>query len=203
MNTDQEVTTYLEALALELTRLGVSEQYHILISGGAWMLLQRQRRATEDIDFALLATAPRRPEQGKLIRVNLQRKGEIANRGSTTRFSQAVRAVASAYGLADDWINDESAVYLYDDAPLAEASFWRDFQQILFVYLPSAEYVFSLKIASYRRKDQSDVKVLIEQLGIKSREQAQAICDKYLLPEAQTFWEVPKKLRRIFRNAGA
>jgi len=200
MNTDQEIATYLEALALELKRLGVTTQYHILISGGAWMLLQQQQRSTEDIDFALLAAAPRRPKQGKLIRVDIQRKGEIANRGSNTLFSQAVRTIASVYGLEDDWLNDESAVYLYDDAPSADAYFWCDFQKVLFIYLPSAEYVFSLKIASYRRKDQPDVKVLIERLGIRSREQAQAICDKHLLPEAQAFWEVPKKLRRIFKN---
>lgn len=199
MDTDQEVATYLEALALELKRLEVNAQYHILISGGAWMLLQRHRRATEDIDFALLATVPSSPRRDQLIRVSIQRRGEIAGRGSRTVFSQAAATVAQAYGLDDDWINDESAVYLYDDAPEVDVSFWRDFQQILYIYLPSAEYVFALKIASYRRKDQPDIKTLIEELGIGNREQARAIIDKYLLPEAQIFWEVPKKLKRIFR----
>jgi hypothetical protein len=114
-------------------------------------------------------------------------------------FSQAARAVAAAYGLEDDWINDESASYLYDDAPEADVYFWASFQHVLYIYLPNAEYVFALKIASYRRKDQPDVKVLISQLGIRNREEAQAIIDRYLLPEAQTFWEVSKKLRRLFR----
>src|SRR5271165_4451222 len=192
MNTDQEIADYLEALAQELLRRGERGQYHLLITGGAWMLLKQQRRSTEDIDFAQLATIPRKPKAGQLMRVTVQRRGEIAHRGSKTVFSQAVKAVAAVFGLEDDWINDESASYLYDDAPKADVSFWCDFGRVLYIYLPNAEYVFALKIASYRRKDQPDVKVLIHQLGIGSREEAQAIIDKYLLPEAQTFWEIPK-----------
>jgi hypothetical protein len=198
MDTREQITQYLEALASKLVELGVTTPFHILVSGGAYMMLQRQRRSTEDIDFALIAS-PNRPEPNKVFRTTVQRRGEVAGRGSATVFKQAVEAVAEFYGLPLDWMNDESAVYLYDDAPGADVYLWQAFGGALFVYLPTAEYVFALKVAASRRKDQADIKVLLVQLGIASREQAQAIVDKFLLPEAQSFWEVEKKLKRLFR----
>ncbi len=107
--------------------------------------------------------------------------------------------MARKYGLPEDWINDESAVYLYDDAPGADIYLWRTWAGVLFLYLPTAEYVFALKMAAYRRKDVPDCKALARDLGIHAPAQAQAIIDRYLLPDAQAFWEVKKKLNRLFR----
>ncbi len=102
--------------------------------------------------------------------------------------------------LPDDWLNDEAAVYHYDDAPQAEGVFWRAFGQdnILSVYLPTREYILATKLAAYRPKDANDIKMLIQDLDIRSQEQARALVEKFLLPEAREFWEVEKKLKRLF-----
>jgi hypothetical protein len=53
-------------------------------------------------------------------------------------------------------------IYYYDDAPEADIMFWQHFSNILYVYLPTLEYVFITKIAAYRAKDQNDIKLLIQ-----------------------------------------
>jgi hypothetical protein len=196
MNNAKQVVAYLEALARELA--GGRTQYHILISGGAYMLLQRQRRSTEDIDFAQIAP-PRRPKQNQVVGVAVQRGGEIATRASNTVFSQAVDAVAEAQGLPFDWLNDECASYLYTDAPGAEAYLWQSFEGVLFVYLPTVEYVFTLKIMANRRKDKPDIKVLAGQLGLRTTAEALTVIERFLAPEALQWWEIEKKLKTHFR----
>jgi hypothetical protein len=61
------------------------------------------------------------------------------------------------------------------------------------------EYMLAMKIAAYRPKDMGDIKILIRELNIQTPEQAKAIIDAFLLPEAQEFWEVEKKLKNLFR----
>jgi hypothetical protein len=198
MKKAQEILAYLEALANELVRLGAKQQYHILISGGAFMLIQGQRQTTDDIDFATIAPE-RKPKAGRVFRTTVQRNKEVATRGSRGTFAQAVESVAASYGLPEDWINDEAAVYLYDDAPGADIYLWQSWANMLFIYLPTSEYVFALKVTAYRDKDKGDCKVLMRDLGIRTPEQARALIDQYILPEAQEFWEVKKKLRQLFR----
>jgi hypothetical protein len=198
MDKAQDILAYLEALAVELVGSSTRQQYHILVLGGAFMLLQGQRRATDDIDFATIAPE-HRPEPGRIFTTTVQRRGEVATRGSRGAFAQAVESVAASHGLPVDWLNDESAVYLYDDAPQADIYLWRSWANVLFVYLPTAEYIFALKVTAYRRKDQGDCKALAHDLGVSTPDQAQAVIDRYILPEAQAFWEVPRKLKRLFR----
>jgi hypothetical protein len=100
--------------------------------------------------------------------------------------------------LLDDWLNDEAAVYFYDDAPHVEVTFWRSFEDIIFVYLPTMEYMLATKIAAYRPKDADDIQLLIQDLNLRTREQARAIVDTFLLPDAQEFWEVEEKLDVLF-----
>jgi hypothetical protein len=201
MNNDQEVIQHLEDLAHTLQSLGVRSQFHLLVSGGAYMLLQQARRATEDIDFALITGPNGRVKSNQLLQVTIQR-AELSKRSSRVpdapKFRQAVAIVAERAGLDADFMNDESAVYLYDDAPQAEAVFWRSFANILYIYLPTKAYVFALKMAAFRAKDQEDIQVLIRDLDLQTRAQAQAILNQFLLPEAQKFWQVSKKLKRVF-----
>ena len=200
MNSAKQVIVYLEDLARELIQLGIRVEYHFLFVGGAYMLLQNNRRSTEDIDFALIASQ-RRPRPNKAFRTTVQH-GSIASRRSAVPgaaiFKQAAATVAARYNLPVDWMNDEVAGYLYEDAPNVEVVFWRSFQNVLFVYLPTREYIFATKVAAYRRKDAKDIQVLIRELNIRTREEAQAIIDAVLLPEAQQFYEIPKKLKRLF-----
>ncbi len=193
-----QIEKYLEVLAGKLADQGDGQQYHILISGGAWMLLQRERRVTHDIDFALIEY-PGRLKPGKVVRVVVQRGGEIATRKGGTVFSDAVEAVAADMGLPVDWLNDESAAYLYDSAPDADAYLWRVFADVLFVYLPTDEYMLALKIAAYRRKDRVDCLVLLHRLGITTREETQDILDTFLSEQEQRIWDVDQKLKRLFR----
>lgn len=156
------------------------------------------RRTTDDIDFAVVAPEAV-AEPGQIFRAPVVRSKEIAARSSSTAFSEAVKAVASEYRLQPDWINDEGATYCYNDAPEADILLWRVFSDVLFCYLPTAEYVFALKIAAFRDKDMPDIAALRTTLNITTLQEAQAIMDKFLLPEAQMFWEVKKHLRRLFR----
>lgn len=202
MDNGQQVAQYLEDLASTLVSLDVSAQFHMLIAGGAYLLLQQKRRSTEDIDFALIAVPPKQLKPDQVFRTTIQR-GELAGQKSrmphAAEFKQAVEIVAQRRGLPLDWMNDEAAVYYYDDAPEADVVFWRSFSNALYVYLPTLEYMFATKIAAYRAKDLNDIKMLVQELDIHDRDKAQAIIDAFLLPEAQEFWEVKKKLRRLFR----
>ena len=202
MENSRQIIQYLEELAQVLTDLQVTSPFHILITGGAYMLLQKKRRFTLDIDFAIIES-PRRARPKRMFRTTVQRS-EVFKRTSTVpfaaEFKQAVGMVAQRHqDLLEDWMNDEAAVYFYDDAPNVEATFWRSFGDIVFVYLPTAEYMLATKIAAYRPKDADDIRLLVQDLNIRTREQAKAIIDKFLLQEAQEFWEVEKKLKRLFR----
>jgi hypothetical protein len=77
-------------------------------------------------------------------------------------------------------------------------TFWRSFENTLFVYLPTMEYILATKIAAYRPKDADDIQFLIRDLNIRTREQVKTIVDKFLLPDAQEFWEVEEKLEILF-----
>ncbi len=202
MENGKQVEQYLGELAQELVALHVALPFHILIAGGAYMLLQEKRESTEDIDFALIENPPLSIPQDTIFPI-LVKKAEVARKGSAvpyaSEFKQAVGRVARRHrDLLDDWMNDESAVYYYDDAPQAEVTFWRSFGDLLYVYLPTIEYMFATKIAAYRPKDADDIQFLLQELHLRSREQAQAILDKFLLPDAQAFWEVEEKLEILF-----
>jgi hypothetical protein len=58
MDNDKQIVHYLEELAKALTDLQVTQPFHMLITGGAYMLLQKKRRFTLDIDFALIQSPP-------------------------------------------------------------------------------------------------------------------------------------------------
>ncbi len=202
MDNSKQIIQYLEELANVLIDLQVTIPFHILIAGGAYMLLQKKRRSTQDIDFAIIETPQTGTPLNKVFRIEVK-KAEVSGKRSTvpysTEFKQAIGIIAQRYkNLPDDWLNDEAAVYYYDDAPHAEATFWRSFGNIIYVYLPTMEYMLATKIAAYRQKDANDIQKLIQELKIRTHEQAKAIVDKFLLPDAQEFWEVDEKLEELF-----
>ena len=202
MNSSEQIIEYLEELAKALIDLHIPVPFHILIAGGAYMLLKKQRRSTLDIDFALIELSQKNIRPNQVFSMTIKRT-EISGNSTVpyaAEFKTAVEMVAQKHkNLPGDWMNDEAAVYFYDDAPNVEGTFWRSFENILFVYLPTMEYMLATKIAAYRPKDMGDIKILIQELHIQTREQARAIVDAFLLPEAQEFWEVEKKLKRLFR----
>lgn len=72
MDNPQQIEQYLEALALELGALGVAIQYHLIITGGAYLIITHERNSTEDIDFSLIAGASR-PKPGRVVHTTVQR----------------------------------------------------------------------------------------------------------------------------------
>jgi hypothetical protein len=202
LESSEQIIQYLEELAQVLADLKVNAPFHMLITGGAYMLLRDKRRSTLDIDFALVENPQPEilPDQAFPLTV---KKTEIARKTTTVpysaEFKQAVQIVARRHrNLPPDWLNDEAAVYYYDDAPQAEGTLWRSFGGLLYVYLPTMEYILATKIAAYRPKDAGDIQLLIQELNIHTRAQARAIVDKFLLPDAQEFWEVDEKLEILF-----
>lgn len=201
MNTRGQIEQYLEELAQALLDLGVTTPFHILIAGGAYMILQGKRQFTLDIDFAIIESLSN--PSGAVFHATIQR-AEVFNKRSTVPFAaefrQAVEIIAQHHQdlLEDDWMNDEAASYYYDDAPQADVILWRSFGNSVYVYLPTAEYVLATKIAAYRPKDIDDIRVLVQELGIRTRAQAKAVVDTFLLPDAQAFWEVDATLEELF-----
>ena len=202
MDNDQQIIQYLEEVATILIELQVTTPFYMLITGGAYMLLNQKRRFTEDIDFALVEKPQRVPRKNRVFRVTVTH-AEVFRAQSIVPFSaefrQAVLLVAQRHlGLAKDWLNDEAAEYYYDDAPQPDVTFWRSFQDILHVYLPTQGYVFATKIAASRPKDEQDIRILMQDLNITTRSQAKAIIDRFLLPDAQAFWQVEENLDTLF-----
>lgn len=199
MRNEKQIREYLSEVAEVLEQLGVTRPIHILISGGVFMLLLKQRTFTEDIDFASIRVSGR--VDGKFSATVIQ--DEVFNTRSRLPYAQEMRqaiiVVAQRHRqLTEDWLNDESAKYLYDDAPHPVVQLWNVFGRVLSVYLPSAEYILATKLAASRPKDEKDIKVLLKQLKIKRREQLQQIVDQFLLPDAQEFWQVGERIDDLF-----
>lgn len=202
LESGEQVTGYLAELADALADLNVGEPFHMLVAGGAYMLLRNKRRSTLDIDFALIESPQPGILPGQACALTV-RRAEISGQTTTVpyaaEFKQAVQIVARRHGnLPPDWLNDEAAVYYYDDAPQADGTFWRAFGTTLFVYLPTMEYILATKIAAYRPKDAHDIRLLVQELNISTRAQVETIVARFLLPEAREFWEIDEKLEMLF-----
>ena len=53
------------------------------------------------------------------------------------------------------------------------------------MYAPPKEFVFVLKLLAGRDQDLADCRILLPQTRIRTRQQAQRVLDRYLLPETQ------------------
>lgn len=200
MRNEKQIREYLTEVADVLGQLSVNKPFHILISGGAFMLLQKKRTFTEDIDFASIAV-PHRVPRGKFQATVIQDEVSKPRSGIAfaREFRHAILEVANRHAqLGDDWLNDQAAEYLYDDAPYPDVQLWEVFGSLLYVYLPSPEYILATKLAASRPKDTRDIEVLMKELKIKKREQMQKIVDRFLVPAAQEFWQVDERIDDLF-----
>src|SRR5581483_11599905 len=106
MDNDKQITQYLDELAQILVHLGVQTPFHLLIAGGAYMLLQKKRRSTQDIDFALIEACCTQVPSNTVMRLVIKR-AEISRNAVpySTEFKDAVKIVARRYKqLPDDWM---------------------------------------------------------------------------------------------------
>ncbi len=181
---EEEILQYLTMLGEELMRQGVTQPVRLLVVGGVVMVtLLKNRRSTEDVDVILLDL----PEMTDKPPITVIRQ-----------FIRAKNAVAKKYNIPRKWLNDSVKQFLLDYAPNPEMHLWKTFQ-MLHVYFPSKEYLLASKLMTFRPKDQDDVRALLEDLQIETREQAQALVDRFVPDKGwQDYYELDANLNDIF-----
>lgn len=162
----EDIEKYLSQLGQELLRRGIHEPVHLLLIGGAYMLLlTNTARNTDDIDIFWLEE-----EEG------LQR--------ALRPLQEGVIAVAEANQIDPNWLNYMTQLLMYDLVIVPKGNLWKTFGP-LHIYAPPQEYILALKIFAGRDKDIEDCKILLQQVEIRTRQQAQILLDRYILPDAR------------------
>jgi len=162
----EDIENYLSQLGQELLKRGIQEPIHLLLIGGAFMLLlTNTARNTDDIDIFWLEE-----EEG------LQR--------ALRPLQEGVMAVAAANQIDPNWLNYMTQLLMYDLVIIPEGILWKTYGP-LHIYAPPKEYIPALKIFAGRDKDIEDGKILLQQTKIGTRQQAQILLDRYILPDAQ------------------
>ncbi len=122
----------------------------ICLYGGAVMcLLYQARPSTKDIDAVF--------QPGKEIR-------------------EAARRIAAQEGLREDWLNDGVKGFITDHAQRV----YLDLPNLK-VYVPEPDYLLAMKVLAARvdATDKEDVRILLQELQIKSPEEVFSIVEKY------------------------
>jgi hypothetical protein len=178
-----EIERLLQDLGSELAARGVPS-VQVLIVGGAYMLLNiGNRPTTQDIDiFPLNFASSANPD------------------AQTKTILTAIRAVAKRNGLKREWFNDAAFGILGELQPSPEQlHLWRSYGA-LDIYMPPAEFIFAVKVFGYRDRDFNDVQALIQKLDVQTREQAQAIIDRYIARDAQREYRTQVTLDDLFED---
>jgi hypothetical protein len=156
-----EIETYLQALNRELQkRTIIKKPVRLAIVGGVYMMnFVHNRSSTKDIDV-----------------VPLDFPDTMNPDEETKAFQTAIRAVARAYHIKQNWMNDVVAAFI---PKLGEPiTLWKEYSH-LHVYAPPPDYILALKLLAGREKDAEDIEALCSMLNVETREQAQAIVDRY------------------------
>src|SRR5262249_31167706 len=95
-----------------------------------------------------------------------------------------VQAIASKYALPPNWFNYLTQMLIYDKIMMPRGKLWKRFGP-LHVYAPSKEYILALKILAGRDQDLADCSILLPPTRIRTRQPAQRVSDRYILPDAQ------------------
>jgi hypothetical protein len=158
----EDIERYLAELGTELKNRGLNKPVHVLLIGGAYMLLLANApRSTKDIDIFWL------DEDG------LQR--------AYAPLRESVQIIKQRHNLDADWLNYLAQMLMYDEVIVPDGKLWKRFGP-LHVYAPPREYILALKIAAGRDKDLADCAILLSKTRIRTREQAQHVVERYLLP---------------------
>ncbi len=153
-----DVEKYLRMVGEELHQKGLT--FEILLLGGAAMMIEvGNRDSTQDVDTFFL------PDY--------------------LAISKAAAIVAAREGLPDGWLNTAAAGFTYNFIRQPSMKLWKQFLGLL-VYVPSLEYLFVTKIMASRPKDDADITVLAERLGISKQEDALALMAQYVPEELFT-----------------
>ena len=180
----RDIERYLAELGAELQYRGLKQPVRILLIGGAYMLLLAHApRSTKDIDIFWL------DEDG------LQR--------AYAPLRESVQVIKQKYDLDGDWLNYLAQILMGDEVIVPNGKLWKQFGP-LHVYAPSDEYILALKINAGRRKDLDDCVILLPKTNIRTREQAQQLLDRYILPNGQqkNAESIENALNRLFGGEG-
>ena len=178
-----EIDRLLQDLGNELTTSGFSN-VRVMVVGGAYMLLNVGNRATtQDIDvFPLNFASSANPDK------------------NTKSILKAISAVAKRNSLRRDWFNDAAFGIVGElQPPQHELILWKTYGA-LEIYMPPAEFILAVKIFGYRSRDYNDVAALIKRLNVQTREQAQAIIDKYIDRKVQKEYLTHTTLDDLFED---
>lgn len=162
----EDIENYLSQLGRELVKRGIREPVHVLLIGGAYMLLlTNTSRNTDDVDIFWLEE-----EEG------LQR--------ALRPLQESIATIAETNQISRNWLNYMTHLLMYDLVVIPSGNLWKTFGP-LHIYTPPEEYILALKIFAGRDKDIEDCKVLLQQVKVDTLQQAQTLLDRYILPDAQ------------------
>ena len=145
------------------------------------LVLEHAPRTTEDIDIFWL-------------------EGDTFQQMRST-LSQCVLTITRRYTLRPDWFNYLSQILMQHDIIIPHGKLWKRYGP-LHIYIPPKEYMLVLKILAGRDKDLADCAILLPQTPIKTRQQAQQLLDRYILPEAQekSAEQIESSLSTLFQD---
>jgi hypothetical protein len=183
----QNIEQYLSDLGDVLESLGVREAIRIFVIGGAFMVHQiGSRTATEDVD-AVLMDLP-----------DLSDKQATKSYPVLKKLKTAINTVAKQHSIPRHWFNDDAAYFLRSFLARPETTYYGSFG-VLRVYFPTTRCMLVLKLMIFREKDRADIEALLRELGITTREQAQALLDEFVPDRAtQEYYEIPSTLDEFF-----
>ncbi|GHO47255.1 DUF6036 family nucleotidyltransferase [Ktedonospora formicarum] len=174
-----EIDIYLQALDEALsTRSAIKKPARLVVVGGVYMMLfLKNRTSTKDVDV-----------------IPLSFPDTMNPSDETKAFRAAIWAVARRFHLKQDWMNDIVASFSPETGPL---SLWRAYPN-LEIYIPQVNYILALKLLAGRDRDEDDILALCEHIGIKTREQAQTLVDRYASKEWQMECNLTSTLDALF-----
>lgn len=141
-----------------------------LVGGAAMAVAYNARRATRDVDAIF------EPKQA---------------------IFDTARVVAEELGLPENWLNDAVKLFLrgHDPEPIPVLD-----EPGLRVMAASPRYLLALKLLAARREDEADIRWLLEQLGIRTVQEAlDVVLEVY--PEAQLLPKTRFILEEILSSA--
>lgn len=189
-----EIEAYLRELDEALAEAFPSpEPMRALIVGGACLLLtDTTTRPTKDIDV-IITDFEGQGEASLVYQLNK----------TTRRIRQIIAAIGKQHRLPAKermFFNDDCALFLEDMGPLPQARLFRAYRK-LHLYLPvDLGYILACKLMAGRAdKDFGDIRVLRQQLGIQTRQQAQALVNRFFPnPVTQRIHQLEATLAVVF-----
>jgi hypothetical protein len=158
----QDIERYLADLGQQLQHMGIGQPVRILMIGRAFMLTQfHNRPATNEVEVLLKEVD--NPATSPLYQT----------------FKVAVRTVAIRHQLPLSWMNDVMEDFLRDSSVIPPGCLWRTYGP-LEVYIPPAAYILALKLLAGCLEDRADIEILCQQVGIRTRTQAQQVVNRYI-----------------------